>query len=234
MFIQIPQLAIFCATLVILALIVLSGYRCSKQAGTFDPQQLELIVKGNRWYYVFIASLIITVGIFAFSHIYHSDSQVLNFISLASSIISIILAVVTIIYSFTTNSNTLGNTKELSDTAKIIKNEAHNLNEATKEYQRVAKSLDENISNIINSIQQVDKKTDSIINGLVQQQNSENTGNILSIGKKLNVNSFVSNFLNEISPMGHLALYACVLGKDSDKSFTLNIFSDSEENDVEV
>lgn len=66
MFIQIPQLAIVCATLVILALIVLSGYRCSKQAGTFDPQQLELIVKGNRWYYVFIASLIITLGIFAF------------------------------------------------------------------------------------------------------------------------------------------------------------------------
>lgn len=158
-FIQIPQLAIICATLVILALIVLSGYRCCKQAGTFNTQQLELIVKGNRWYYVFIASIIITLGIFAFSHIYHSDSQVLNFISLASSIISIILAVVTIIYSFTTNSNTLGNTKELSDTAKIIKTEAHNLNEATKEYHRVAKSLDENINVILRSIQQVDKKT---------------------------------------------------------------------------
>ena len=68
---------------------------------------------------VFLSVLFLVVGICMFSFTYSACSRLLEFMSLSSAIVSIILAVLTIVYSYyTTNSNmkNLGKVEEGVDT----------------------------------------------------------------------------------------------------------------------
>ena len=92
----IVQTIIICCTIIIIALVILSGYRIHKQQA-FSSEG-----------YIFISGILTVLAIAIFSYAFYSNRTVLDFISLASALISIILAIVTIIYSFYTNGRSIG------------------------------------------------------------------------------------------------------------------------------
>ncbi len=227
---SVTLIGIICATIIVLALIVLSGYRCARQAAAKDSKTLDAIIKANRWYYLFIGSLIITIGIFAFSKSYHSNTQVINFLSLASSIVSIILAVVTIIYSFVTNSQTYGNVNELNSAADGLNAQAEEMGRISDSIKSATQALDDKIAQMGSSIKQVDSKAEAIMQSLSHRNESQ--ASEMPSGNTINVNEFVSRYLNILSPMGHVALYACVLSKDHNKYFSFDVLGKEDNSSI--
>ena len=69
---------------------------------------------------------------------FYGNRNVLDFISLASAIISIILAVVTIVYSYFINSRSSSQIEQLNRAALDV-------SRATSSYDESAKSLEKNI-----------------------------------------------------------------------------------------
>lgn len=227
---SVTLIGIICATIVVLALIVLSGYRCAQQVAAKDSKTLDAMIKANRWYYLFIGTLIVTIGIFAFSKSYHSNSQVINFLSLASSIVSIILAVVTIIYSFVTNSQTYGNIKELYSAADCLNGQAEEMSRVSDSIKSATQALDDKIGQMGSSIKQVDSKAEAIMQAL--SHSNESQAQEMPSYNTINVDEFVSRYLNILSPMGHVALYACVLSKDYNKYFSFDMLGKEDNSSI--
>ena len=135
------QTIIICCTIIILGIIGVVAYGIKK--------------RGQRdWAsYVFAASVFLTIGITIFSLCYCGDRNVLDFISLASAIISIILAVVTIVYSYFINSRSSGQIDQLNKAAQDV-------SKATLSYAESAESLQENINKILHEIKKVKQTLD--------------------------------------------------------------------------
>ena len=110
--------------------------------------------------YIFSSSIFLTIAIAIFSWCYCDNRNVLDFISLASAIISIILAVVTIVYSYFINSRSSGQIDQLNRAAQDV-------SLATLAYEESAKSLEKNIQIITNAINRVEEKTDIILNSTI-------------------------------------------------------------------
>ena len=82
------QTIIICCTIIIITIIAVSAYRIKK------GQQ-------RSWgAYIYYASILSIFTISIFSYCFYGNRNVLDFVSLASALISIILAIITIIYSF--------------------------------------------------------------------------------------------------------------------------------------
>lgn len=95
------QTIIICCTIIIIAAIGVSAYRVyQKQSRSWGS-------------YIYYASILTLLGIVAFSNAFYGNRNVLDFVSLASALISIILAVVTILYSFYSNSQSAGQIETL-------------------------------------------------------------------------------------------------------------------------
>ncbi len=198
------QTIIICCTIVILASIGSSTYRIHKMASQSW---------GN---YVFIASVVLVLGIAIFSYTFYGNRNVLDFISLASALISIILAVVTIIYSFYTNSRSSGQIEILNKAAQDVK-------DATTSYSNSAESLQENIQKIINAVNRVEEKTNLILDA----SKAMNVGGGYNFAN-FDLNAYILGFINVASPLGIMTLYACIKSKDENKSLQLNIIGSNE------
>lgn len=89
------QTIIICCTIIIITVIAVSAYRVNK------GQQ-------RSWRsYIYYASILSIFTISIFSYCFYGNRNILDFVSLASALISIILAVITIIYSFYSNSQSV-------------------------------------------------------------------------------------------------------------------------------
>lgn len=174
--------------------------------------------------YIFAASVFLTIGIAIFSLCYCGDRNVLDFISLASAIISIILAVVTIVYSYFINSRSSGQIDQLNKAARDV-------SEATSSYTKSAESLQENIRKIIETVNNVEIKTDNIIGHLAKQQGNPNDNKFPNKEQNrkdnFDLNTYVDNYVKISSPLGIMAMYACIKAYDSNNNeFSLNLFFD--------
>lgn len=206
------QTIIICCTIIILGIIGVVAYGIKKRG------------QRNWASYIFAASVFLTIGIAIFSLCYCGDRNVLDFISLASAIISIILAVVTIVYSYFINSRSSGQIDQLNKAARDV-------SEATLSYTKSAESLQENIRKIIETVNNVEIKTDNIIGHLAKQQGNPNDNKFPNKEQKrkdnFDVNTYVDNYVKISSPLGIMAMYACIKAYDSDnKEFSLNLFFD--------
>lgn len=135
---------IICCTIIIVALIGVSAYRVYQK-------------QPRGWgSYIYYASLLTLLAIVVFSYEFYGNRNVLDFVSLSSALISIILAVITIIYSFYSNSQSAGQVDTLNKAAESVKN-------ATLSYSASAESLQENINKIISAVNRVEEKTDRLI-----------------------------------------------------------------------
>lgn len=198
------QTIIICCTIIIIAAIGVSAYRVSQK-------------QPRSWgSYIYYASILTLLGIVVFSNAFYGNRNVLDFVSLASALISIILAVVTILYSFYSNSQSAGQ-------IETLKKAANSVEEATLSYSESAESLQENIRKIIDAVNRVEKKTDQIM-GMQSGSISvtgEGTNNHLI---NFDLNAYIKGYIELASPVGIVAMYACIKSKDKKKDWNLDLF----------
>ncbi len=209
----IVQTIIICCTIIIIALVVLSGYRIKKQ------------LKQSWHGYVFIASILTILAIIIFSYVFYGNRDVLDFISLASALISIILAIVTIIYSFYTNGSSIGQAEKLQEAAEKVQN-------ATISYSNSAESLQKNIHQILQTLLEVREyaeSTNNAVNGHNSNSISSDNSVISAIegAKKSNtdIDKFTKDYINAGSFIGNLGLLACVYAQTKGQKFNLSSFN---------
>lgn len=190
---RILQTIIICCTIIIVGIIAVSAYRINRE------QQ-------RSWAsYIFSASILLVLAIVIFSYCFCKDKDVLDFISLASALISIILAIVTIIYSYFTNSRSAGQIDRLNKAAEDV-------SKATISYGNSAESLKKNIEKILYRIDTVEQKIDE--NSKLITSGTTNAS-INSIGAK-HVDKIVEGYVRSGSYYGNLALLAsCYAARDN-------------------
>lgn len=194
------QTIIICSTIIIVAAIVVSAYRI------YQKQQ-------RSWgSYIYYASILTLLGIVIFSNAFYGNRNVLDFVSLASALISIILAVVTILYSFYSNSQSASQVETLNKAAKSVE-------KATLSYSESAESLQENISKIIAAVNRVEEKTDRIIDMTFGSASGTNNHLI-----NFDLDAYLKGYIDLVSPIGIIAMYACLKSKDTNKVWNLNLF----------
>lgn len=202
------QTIIICCTIIIIAAIGVSAYRVSQK-------------QPRSWgSYIYYASILTLLGIVAFSNAFYGNRNVLDFVSLASALISIILAVVTILYSFYTNSQSAGQVENLNNAAKSVE-------KATLSYSESAENLQENIRKIIDAVNRVEKKTDQIIGmrsgSFINSGRNNNFEYLNSNFKNFSLDDYVKGYISTVSPLGIMAMYACIKSKDTNKKWNLNL-----------
>jgi len=200
-------ISIICLTLIALAGCVLSYFRIkSKQSASTVS-------------YIFWGSVVLSVSIAIYSHYYHDSEDILDFFSLASAIISIILAIITIVYSFYTNSRSNGQ-------IEILNRAAQDVQRASQSYAESADSLEANIVKIIRAINRVEAKTDRIlIHSLSEGSQATNDIDPNDIHTDFDIRKYIQTFIAISSPLGILAMYACVLSFDRTMPFHLSLLS---------
>lgn len=208
------QTIIICCTIITLGIIGVVAYGIKKRG----PRDWAS--------YVFTASIFLTIGIAIFSLCYCGDKNVLDFMSLASAIISIILAILTIIYSYYTNGTTSSSVDKMGEASKKMEGTLLKVNEATQSYKESADSLKNNITTLLNTIQHVDQTT----NKLLESQELNNKPNTKDLKDGLN-DKMVNNFIELSSPRGNVLMYACI--KACDKNVVLMLENIMEDNSLD-
>lgn len=147
---------------------------------------------------------------------FYGNRNVLDFVSLASALISIILAIITIIYSFYSNSQSASQVETLNKAAESVKR-------ATTSYAESAESLQDNISKIITAVNRVEEKTDRLLDmtSISGAGASSGTNNHLV---DFDLDAYIKGYVNLASPIGIMAMYACIKAKDTKREWNLNIF----------
>lgn len=209
---SILQTIIICCTIIVITIITVSAYRIKK------GQQ-------RSWgAYIYYASILSIFTISIFSYCFYGNRSVLDFVSLASALISIILAVITIIYSFYSNSQSANQVETLNKAAESVKR-------ATTSYAESAKSLQENISKIIITVNRVEEKTDR----LLDMTSISGTGANFGTNNHLvdfDLDDYIKGYVNLSSPIGIMAMYACIKAKDTKGEWNLNILFPNEYNRI--
>lgn len=203
----IVQTIIICCTIIIIALVVLSGYRIKKQ------------LKQSWHGYVFIASILTILAIIIFSYVFYGNRDVLNFISLASALISIILAIITIIYSFIINSESSGQLQNLFTTSNKLQEAATNVERASTQYEVTAESLHNNIDRILKKLDGIEAKV-----GLDRDYES----NIRTEAQAQLAENIIADFVRQSSPAGILVFYACYMQIEKRKELNIKAVFDED------
>lgn len=120
-----------------------------------DELSLNWIEKKDLLYWLIIICLG-TISIFTFK--YREASEVINHWGFAGTIISIILAVLAIIYTYYQSATTLDSTKRLERSAKKVTKATTRVEEVTKELEdnnvrKVVEELEEKLNNILSNMQ---------------------------------------------------------------------------------
>lgn len=199
------QTIIICCTIIIITTIGVSTYRIYRKQTT------------SLGGYIYNASILTLLAIVAFSSTFYRNRDVLDFVSLASALISIILAIITILYSFYSNNQSAGQIETLNNAAKSVE-------KATLSYSESAVNLQENIHKIISAVNRVEEKTDRII-GMTSSSSS-----ITSLGPNnhftnFNLQDYINKYVGLASPIGVTAMYACIRSRDTNRDWNLDLFS---------
>lgn len=200
------QTIIICSTIVAVCLIGVSAYRVYKSQ------------KRSWGSYIFFASVLLILAIAIFSHCFCKDRNVLDFISLASALISIILAIITIIYSYFTNAHNSTQIEKLNKAAEDV-------SAATATYANSANELQENITRIIESINKVNEKTDEMMAMMLLP--SETTQSISRIESVSTPQIDNENQIHNIVPLQIILVYICTKAKQHNKNWDLDLLPPS-------
>lgn len=203
----IVQTIIICCTIIIIALVILSGYRIK--------QQLK-----QSWHgYVFIASILTILAIIIFSYVFYGNRKVLDFISLASALISIILAIITIIYSFIINNKSTEQIQSLFTTSNKLQEAATNVKRASTQYEVTAESLHNNIDRILKKLDGIEAKV-----GL----DSDYENNIRNAAQVQLAENIIADFVRQSPPAGILIFYACYMQIEKKKELDIKSVFDED------
>lgn len=215
---------IICSTIVILSVIAVSAYRIRKVENrriTLKEDKIKVKDGYALGSYIFLSSIVVLIGIVIFSYSFYAQESVLDFMSLASALVSIILAVVTIIYSFVTNTHTAGqfdkfgnavdhvneNVENLQVTAAELQKVTDKVDRTTESYMNSADILKDNIQRIIVAISNVSSKADQILSGLDNAKSYSDPAQPLKSIKE--GKSFIDDYINTSSRVGVMVMYMC-------------------------
>lgn len=219
------QSIIICSTIIILCVVAVSAFRIHKVENRKKELKMEDTENSScLGSYIFLSSIVVLIAVVIFSYAFFSDKKVLDFMSLASALVSIILAVITIIYSFVINSQTAGQIDKLTKTSKslqtasnkavesanVMKSAAQQVVEASKSYEISAESLEKNIERIIQSIireefgRLLGAPTDYETVGDLQSVNNESNSRLNNFKEEV-----ITKFNDGNSNAGAIILYLC-------------------------
>ncbi len=205
----IVQTVIICCTIIIIALVGLSGYRIKKQ------------LKQSWHGYVFIASILTILAIIIFSYVFYGNRKVLDFISLASALISIILAIITIIYSFIINNKSTEQIQSLFTTSNKLQEAATNVERASTQYEVTAESLHNNIDRILKKLDGIEAKV-----GLGSDyENNIRTAAHAQLAENKNI---IADFVRQSPLAGVLVFYACYMQIEKRKELNIKAVFDED------
>lgn len=150
---------------------------------------------------VFMGTFMVLLGISMFSFRFSDCPILLDFMSLASAIVSIILAVLTIVYSYYTSGASVRNIENVQESAKKLNNTAKKLDDLSKEIDKDSKKLGANIDRILMCLDNIETHTKQITDYI--DGSTGHTGNThINIGD-------LDNLLNHCPKMAIMFLYAC-------------------------
>lgn len=207
------QTIIICASLLLALLCIISLIK--NLYGAKD--NCENCHRRKHLSYKFIVGILIFLLVILFSHKFYANDNIFNFMSFASAIISIILAVLTIIYSYYTNETTSSSVEKLGDASNKIEGTLIKVNEATQSYKTLADSLQENIHTILNTIQHVDQTAEKLLTA----QGINNKPNSKTLVESMTPD-MVKNFVKLSSQRGNVLMYACIKACDQNKPLLLD------------
>ena len=167
---------------------------------------------------IFLGTFMILMGICVFSLKFSDCSILLDFMSLASAIVSIILAVLTIVYSYYTSGASLRNIENVQDSAKELNGTAQKLDNLSNEIDKDAKSLSNNIERILERLKIIDENTQSIKN-YVQEEPRQLESEIVSSDKNVDIEKMI----NRCPLMALVFLYACGMAQGKNKIISIDL-----------
>lgn len=222
---------IICSTIVILSVIAVSAYRIRKVENRKAALGVDKVKDGYvLGSYIFLSSIVVLIGIVIFSYSFYADKTVLDFMSLASALVSIILAVITIIYSFVINSQTTGQIDELCTTSKNlhqisekVESASFSVIRATESYSKSARSLEDNITIIIDQLNTVAKAIES-----VDEYELNTAVNRIDSTPSSSGNNEIDEFFKNCPSAGLMMVYACIKAEKAGKILYLKKVFDLE------
>ena len=229
---SILQSIIICSTIIILCIVAVSAFRIHKVESRKKELKMEDTENSScLGSYIFLSSIVVLIAVVIFSYAFFSDKKVLDFMSLASALVSIILAVITIIYSFVINSQTAVRIDKLTQTseslqtsandamesAKDMKDAALQVSAASKLYDETAKNLDGNIQRILEAIVEVKRELGTVKD---YQTNGESE-RFKAVSVRQFKKDFISHFNDVNSNVGAVLIYLCSKIKETGQTCKL-------------
>ena len=178
--------------------VILSLVRKDAKEGTNDSKNLRSAVWAPI---VFIGTFMILLGVCVFSLKFSYCSRLLDFMSLASAIVSIILAVLTIVYSYYTTGASVRNIENVQDSAKELNGTAQKLGKLSNEIDKDAKSLSHNIERILERLNHIETHTKQITDYI--------DSSAIDYTDTENIKTNFDDFLTSCPRVAIMFLYAC-------------------------
>ena len=206
---------------------------------------LKRTISLHLMYIVFVLVLIIML---LFTYIAVKDDTPRNiapsfyeYFSFGSVIVSIILAVLTIVYSYYTNSRSAGQSESINGSAEEIKKASGEVIQSSQQISNDSRNLTENIEKILNKLDEVGntakeaKEASSETNTILKEKSSIDIESPINneINDSINKESddkYVLEFIMRTSQFGKLILLGCKYSIETGKSFTvLQLFNEDRE-----
>lgn len=154
------------------------------------------------------------------------EELVLDFMSLASALISIILAVITIIYSFVINGQTTGQIDKLISASENLQVVGESVEEATGLYKQTADGLRHNVSLLQNNIARILNRIEQKIDTMNGKEEEYEATVALKERNKFR-NKIIEDFNKGNSNAGAILIYLCSKIKETGQPCDLKeIFSE--------
>lgn len=146
-----------------------------------------------------------------------NTTNIISYISFASTLSSLILSLVAIIYSIVSN-------KQGESQYKKIDNASDKISLSVDRFQSMTEELTMEMKNIItrvDELKEISKETQKCVQGINQGSNSSYIK-----GKNIDTNVFVENYIKAGSFLGNLSILACIYSQKKNKPFKLSDITD--------
>ena len=204
------------------------------------PDDCSHCKKDRNYHTIYISGYFIMLLILFFTYDIvkeDKDKTIFEYFSFASVIVSIILAVLTIVYSYYSNSRSMSNVERLDETSRNLNNTSRNLNEVTDELAKDNKELSKNIKQIIEKLDEVNNKVIQANENIKSINNDTYRNTETDTAKKVTItDESIKNFIDNCGFYPLYFLLACKYSHQKDKTFKISniIKDDSDDTNINI
>lgn len=203
------QIIIICSTIIILSVVAVSAFRIHKvEECQKNNSETEKRSNSCLGMYIFLSSIVALIAVLIFSYAFYTEKKVLDFISLASALISIILAVITIIYSFVVNGQSTKQVDKLISTSENLQTTVKRVGEVTRLYKESANDLQGDVRILQGKLGLILKRLDTAIT-YMQGKEGDYEVTKSSLLRDTELNPIIDKFNNSNSNAGVIIIYIC-------------------------